>query len=163
MIDINYLIEKCVPVVSQPGIVEVDTFEQSPENDNQTTFRTRRKIYLFIFISIYFELVFLFKASVVVSEQENVTVTSMPELEFTTRTNRTNRLEVLEEYYSNVTTNSTNEDHFEETTIMEIKEIVVLSTNASSSEEFNRTNITYVEQMGKERIILYQQFKKNRK
>jgi hypothetical protein len=108
-------------------------------------------------------LVFLFKASVVVSEQENVTVTSMPELEFTTRTNRTNRLEVLEEYYSNVTTNSTNEDHFEETTIMEIKEIVVLSTNASSSEEFNRTNITYVEQMGKERIILYQQFKKNRK
>jgi hypothetical protein len=154
MIDINYLIEKCVPVVSQPGIVEAETFEQLSENDNQTTFRTSRKIHLLIFILIYFELVFLFKASVVVSEQGNVTVTSMPELEFTTRTNRTNRLEVLEEYYSNVTTNSTNEDHLEETTIMEIKEIVVLSTNASSSEEFNRTNITYAEQMGKEKNYL---------
>ncbi len=91
----------------------------------------------------------LFKADSEDIEQENVTVTSAYEFEFTTRTNRTNRLEVLEEYYNN----STNEDQLEEKTAMEIKEIVLLSTNTSYNEDSNRTNVTIVEEIGKKNLI----------
>ncbi len=80
-------------------------------------------------------------------EQENVHVTSPPEFEFTTRTNRTNRLEVLEEYYGH----STNANHPEETTVMEMKEIVLLSANVSASEDSNRTNVTVVEEISKKK------------
>ena len=78
----------------------------------------------------------------------------MPEFEFTTRTHRTNRLEVLEEYYNNVTKNSTNVDQLEETSTMEIKEIVVLSANASASEDSDRANVTIVEQISKEKTVV---------
>jgi hypothetical protein len=80
---------------------------------------------------------------------ENNTITTMPLFDFTTRTNRTNRLEILEEYYNNVTANSTNEDKPEEITILEIKPIVLLSTNISISEESDRSNVTSIEQIGK--------------
>ncbi|CAF5167778.1 unnamed protein product, partial [Rotaria sp. Silwood1] len=70
----------------------------------------------------------------------------MPELDFTTRTNRTNRLEVLEEYYNNVTTNSMNEDQLEQTIPMKTKEIVVLATDTSSSEQSDQANLTRVQQ-----------------
>ncbi len=76
-------------------------------------------------------------------EQENVTVTSMSD----TRTNRTNRLEVLEKYYGN----STNEEQLEATTAVEFKEIVVLFANASLNEDTNRTNVTIVEEIGKKK------------
>jgi archaellin len=80
----------------------------------------------------------------------------MPAFDFTIRTNRTNRLEVLEEYYSNVTANSTNEDQFEETTTVEIQQIAVFLTNASFSENVDRANVTIIEEIGKEkRELLY--------
>ena len=81
-------------------------------------------------------------------EQENVTISSMADFENSTRTNRTNRLEVLEEYYGN----STNDDQPEITTAaaaVEFKEMVVLSANASINEDTNRTNVTVVEEISK--------------
>ncbi|CAF0765158.1 unnamed protein product [Adineta steineri] len=117
--------KKCVPVVSQPEIIEVNTIEPL-KNDNITIFQT---------------------TYIIIGEQENVTVTPMPESEFTTRTNRTNRLEILEEYYNKTTGNSTGEEHVEETTVTNIKEIFVLSANASVIDELNRTNITIIEQI----------------
>jgi hypothetical protein len=57
-------------------------------------------------------------------------------------------LEVLEEYYSN----ATNENQLEETTAMEIKEIVLLSANVSAKEDSDRINMTIVEEIGKEKI-----------
>ncbi len=80
-------------------------------------------------------------------EQENVTVTPATEFEFTTRTNRTNRLELLEEYYHN----ATDENQIENKTGMEIKEIVVLSANVSANDDADRTNVTIVEQIGKKK------------
>ena len=54
----------------------------------------------------------------------------------TVRTNRTNRLEILEEYYGNQTDNVTNDEQPESvanvtTTTIEVKQIILLSTNAS--------------------------------
>lgn len=71
-------------------------------------------------------------------EEEDGKVTPGTELEFTTRTNRTNRVEILEEYYENATT-----------VAVDMKEIVVLSANVSVNEDFNRTNITVAEEIGK--------------
>ena len=78
-------------------------------------------------------------------EQDYVTVTPATDFEFTTRTNRTNRVEILEEYYEN----STKVDQVEPTTeIVEMKEIVVLSANVSAANDnFNGTNITVVEEI----------------
>ncbi|CAF0801765.1 unnamed protein product [Rotaria sordida] len=117
--------KKCVPVAFQPEVVESDTVEQPAETSSQKFFETT-----------YLRVI----------EQEIVTVTPMPEFDFTTRTNRTNRLEVLEEYYNNVTTNSTNENQLEETIPMKTKQIVALTMNTSSSEQSNQTNLTSVEQ-----------------
>ncbi len=78
-------------------------------------------------------------------EQENVTVSSVTDFESTIRTNRTNRLEVLEEYYGN----STNDDQLETTTVVELKELVMLFANTTANEDSNRTNITIVEEIGK--------------
>ncbi len=79
-------------------------------------------------------------------EQENVTVSPVTDFESTIRTNRTNRLEVLDEYYGN----STNDDQFETTTtVVELKELVMLFANTTANEDFNRTNITIVEEIGK--------------
>ncbi|CAF2952145.1 unnamed protein product [Rotaria sp. Silwood2] len=119
--------KKCAPVSFQPEIVESDAFEQPVETSSRKVFETT-----------YSEVI----------EQETVAVTSMPEFDFTTRTNRTNRLEVLEEYYNNVTTNSTNEDQLEETIPMKTKQIVVLAMNTSSSQQSDQTNLTNVEQNG---------------
>lgn len=71
----------------------------------------------------------------------------MSEFEFTTRTNRTNRLEALEEYYNN----ATDENQFEETTIttINLKEIVLLTTNISINEDMNRTNVSTIGEIGK--------------
>jgi hypothetical protein len=58
-------------------------------------------------------------------------------------------LEVLEEYYSNVTSNSTKEDDLGETTVMEVQQIVVVSSNVSTSNDSDLANVTIVEQIGK--------------
>ena len=81
-------------------------------------------------------------------EQENTTVTPRTEFESSTRANRTNRLEVLEEYYGN----ATNADHIEATTAVELKEIVILSANASVDGDRNGTNLTIVEEIGERKI-----------
>lgn len=73
-------------------------------------------------------------------EHDDVTVTAATDFEFTTRSNRTNRLEILEEYYEN----STKSDEVEAT-----KEVVVLSANVSANDDFNRTNLTIVEEISK--------------
>lgn len=54
---------------------------------------------------------------------------------------------MLEEYYNN----STDENQPEETTVMQIKEIVLLSTNVSANHDMNRTNATVVEEIGKKK------------
>lgn len=78
-------------------------------------------------------------------EEEYITVTPVTEFEFTTRTNRTNRVEVLEEYYEN----ATKVEQLEATTAaVEMKEIVVLSANVSVNDDFNQTNITVIEETG---------------
>ncbi|CAF0990296.1 unnamed protein product [Rotaria sp. Silwood1] len=124
--------KKCVRVVFQPEIVDSDPVEQPIETSSQKIFETT-----------YSEVI----------EQETIPVTSMPELDFTTRTNRTNRLEVLEEYYNNVTTNSTNEDQLEQTIPMKTKEIVVPATDTSSSEQSDQANLTSVQQNGYVEVI----------
>ena len=78
-------------------------------------------------------------------EEENITVTPVTEFEFTARTNRTNRVEILEEYYEN----ATKVEQLEATTVaVEMKEIVVLSANVSVNDDLNQTNIIVIEEIG---------------
>lgn len=76
-------------------------------------------------------------------------MTSPIELDFTTRTNRTNRLHNLDEYYNNVTTDSMSVNQSEETATMEIKAVVVIPMNTSSSDETNQINLNNIEPIGK--------------
>ncbi|CAF1098664.1 unnamed protein product [Adineta ricciae] len=105
--------EKCMSMVTQPQIVLINSTKESNDNQNETSFQT------------------------IITEHENVTNGLVVEEESTTRSNRTNRLEILEEYYNNTT-----EDQFEGTTAVEIKPIVLLS----ALDESNRTNITIIEE-----------------
>ncbi|CAF2052644.1 unnamed protein product [Rotaria magnacalcarata] len=122
---VNNHLKKCLPIVSERESASHDSVEPSNETSSETNVQTNDSQ---------------------VIEQENITETSISKSDFTIRTNRTNRLEVLEEYYNNMTTNSTNEDQIEEITPIKIKNIIVPTKDMSSSESPDQTNLTSIEQ-----------------
>lgn len=119
-----FFIEKCLSFVTGPEIVENKTIvEEIIDNVNAT------------------------KESTESVNEENVTVTTVADFEFTTRTTRTNRLDTLEEYYDN----AADEIDLENTTVVEIKEIMILTGNTSFIDDTNRTNMTVIEDIGKKK------------